>query len=662
MRISAAGVVAVVVSMILSPALRAAPGDVIPRPTQVREMPGQFTITDQTTLNVDSDAADMKETAQVLVDLLAKPLGTAPQLKTGDGGANSILLTEKDADPALGNEGYQLTVAPDSVIIRAKTTAGLFYGIQTLRQLLPSEIESQNKVTGVAWTIPCVEISDSPRYAWRGLMLDVARHFYDKAEVEHVLDLMALHKQNVFHWHLTDDQGWRIEIKKYPRLTEIGAWRDGIGFGLDPKRTTHYRADGKYGGFYTQDEIREVVAYAKKLHIMVLPEIEMPGHAMAALSAYPEFATGNQKMTVGSRAGVMNGIYDPGNDQTFVFLQNVLSEVVDLFPCPFLHVGGDEVPKGPWKKAADCQAMIKKLGLKNEDQLQSYFIQRIEKFLETKNRRLIGWDEILEGGLAPGATVMSWRGVGGGIAAARQGHDVIMSPTSNAYFDYSQTKIKKGQEPTIGGYLPLRAVYMYNPTPAQLSPDQQKHILGAQGNLWTEYVPNMKQVEHQLFPRDCAMAEVAWSAHDRIDYPDFLRRLAEHEKRLKVLGVNYFVEPAPTPGSEPIGEWKPSQMSETLKPLQWDASKVVTKPGKYQVTMQYTEGACRLDIAWVALLADGNEIARDTHEGHTGGSDKNNVYQLVVPETKAAKFTLVAQVRSDGGTDSNGTVTITPVR
>jgi hexosaminidase len=638
----------------------ASPGDVIPRPLDVKPMPGQFTLSDQTAVCTDDDSPEMKETAQVLVDLLAKPLGATPQLKVGSA-ANSILLTRKDADAALGTEGYVLTVTDDSVVIRAGTTAGLFYGIQTLRQLLPPEIESKDKVTGIAWTIPCVEIKDSPRYAWRGLMLDVARHFYDKAEVERVLDLMALHKQNVFHWHLTDDQGWRIEIKKYPLLTEVGAWRDGIGFKLDPKRTTHYRADGKYGGFYTQDDIRQVVAYAAKLHITIVPEIEMPGHSQAALSAYPQFGCTKKEQKVGVTAGVMDAVYDAGDDAVFGFLDDVLTEVAGLFPGTYIHIGGDEVPKGPWKHNKECQDRIKAEGLKDENELQSYFIKRVEKIVASKNRRLIGWDEILEGGLAPGASVMSWRGTSGGIAAAREGHDVVMSPTSNAYLDFKQTKTKE-QYPTIGGYLPLKSVYNYNPTPKGLTADQEKHILGAQGNLWTEYVPNMLQLEHQLFPRACAMAEVTWSAHDRIDYTDFLRRLETHKKRLTVLGVHFFDEPPATPGSEPIGEWKPSQMSETAKPLQWDASKVVTKPGKYQVTMQYTEGGCRLDIAWVALMADDKEIARDTHEGRTGAADKDNVYTLNVADLKpGAKYTLVAQVRSDGGTDSNGTVTITPV-
>jgi hexosaminidase len=637
----------------------AAAGDVIPRPSEVKELPGEFTLSPQTAVVTDGDAADVKTVAQQLTDLLDKPLGAELAIKTGTDAAGGILLTEKHADASLGDEGYELAVHPDSVVIRAHTDAGLFYGVQTLRQLLPTEIEKRDKVDGVKWTIPCVEIKDSPRYGWRGLMLDVSRHFEDKAEVEHLLDLMALHKLNCFHWHLTDDQGWRIEIKKYPKLTEIGAWRDGIGFGLDPKRSTHYRADGKYGGFYTQDEIREVVAYAAKLHITVIPEIEMPGHATAAMAAYPEMSVGKKAVGVTTQAGVLKEIYDPSNPQTFVFIDDVLTEVAQLFPAAYIHIGGDEVPKEPWKNDPSCQALIKSEGLKNEDELQSWFVKKVEKIVESKHRRLIGWDEILEGGLAPGAAVMSWHGNSGGIQAAEAGHDCVMSPTSNCYFDYGQTRAK-GQPKTIGGYLPLKTVYAFDPTPKKLNPEQAKHILGGQGNLWGEYMPDMKQVELMAFPRTCAMAEDTWSASDRKDYKDFLRRLEGFEKRLDVLGVNYFHDNASVP--DPIGTWKPNQMSEKPVTLDWDASKIITKAGKYHVDMEYTEGSCRLDISWVSLQADGVEISRDTHEGTTGASSRKNGYELNVPEFKAgAKYTLVAQVRSDGGTNSNGTVTLSLV-
>jgi hexosaminidase len=637
----------------------AAVGDIIPRPTEVKELPGAFTLLPQMTIAIEHE--EHRATALQLVDLLDKPMGADVKIESVGKAATAITLSTDGADPSLGDEGYTLKVHPEGVVITARTDTGLFYGIQSLRQLLPVEIEKREKVDGVQWTIPCVEIKDSPRYAWRGMMLDVSRHFYDKAEVEHVLDLMAMHKLNHFHWHLTDDQGWRIEIKKYPKLTEIGAWRDGIGFKLDPKRSTHYREDGKYGGFYTQDEIREVVAYAAKLHITVIPEIEMPGHSQAALSAYPQFSCTKQPQAVGVKAGVMDAIYDAGDDAVFGFLDDVLSEVSGLFPAPYIHIGGDEVPKGPWKKSEACQARIKAEGLKNEDELQSYFIRRVEKIVESKHRQLIGWDEILEGGLAPGATVMSWRGIDGGIAAAKQGHDVIMTPTSNCYIDYSQTR-RKGEQPTIGGYLPLARVYSYEPTPRALNEDQAKHVLGAQGNLWTEYVPNMKQVEYQAFPRESAMAEVTWSAKDRRDFSDFQRRLVGLEKRLTVMGVNYFQERPDEnePSPSAIGNWKSGEPGDAFAPMKWDASKAITGPGKYAVKLQYTQGGCRLDIEWVAVEIDGAEVVRDTHNGTTGGTDRKNDYVLVVPAFKpGSKINVVASIRSDGGTDSNGEVLVT---
>jgi hexosaminidase len=526
--------------------------DIIPRPAAADARPGQFTLSDHTAICIDDPA--LRDTAEVLVDLLAKPMGAPLALTVvhGDAPAGAVLLTRKGADPSLGQEGYHLSVTPGGVVIRAATTAGLFYGVQSLRQMLPPQVESQDKVSGVAWTLPCVEIADAPRCRWRGLMLDCARHFFDTGEVERMLDVMALHKLNVFHWHLTDDQGWRIEIKRYPKLTEQAAWRDGIGFGLDPKRSTHYRAsDGKYGGFYTQADVRDVVAYAAARHIIVVPEIEMPGHSSAALAAYPEFATGGHAEATNG-AGVFSGIYDPANEGTFTFLDNVLTEVAGLFPGPYIHIGGDEVPKGPWKKAADCQALMRKLGLTNEDQLQSYFIKRVERIVASKGKRMIGWDEILEGGLAPGALVMSWHGTGKAVTSAKDGHDVILDPAGSTYLCYSQTRAK-GQPPTARAFLPLPKVYELDPVPAGLSTEQARHVLGAQGALWSEWVPNLKQAELMSFPRELAIAEAAWTPHDRTDFADFQRRLDADEKRLDVMGITYFHEDAAT-GPAPVGK------------------------------------------------------------------------------------------------------------
>ena len=328
------------------------------------------------------------------------PFKTRTKFFSGKAVKGGILLTTKDANTNLGAEGYELTVTPDSVVIRAPTQAGLFYGVQTLFQLLPPEIFSSNVVRDVDWQMPCVQIEDWPRFKWRGLMLDVSRHFFNKSEVETILDAMALHKLNVFHWHLTDDQGWRIEIKKYPKLTQIGAWRPGVGFGFDPKSTTAYGPDGRYGGFYTPADIREVVKYAAARHITVVPEIEMPGHSTAALAAYPQFSCTGGPFTMPLTGGIFNGIYNPANEETFKFLDDVLTEVFQLFPGKYVHIGGDEVPKDTWKNSPACQALMKREGLKNEDELQSWFIRRIEKFVSAHGRTMIGWSEILQGGLA----------------------------------------------------------------------------------------------------------------------------------------------------------------------------------------------------------------------------------------------------------------------
>jgi hexosaminidase len=363
-------------------------------------------------------------------------------------------------------------------------------------------------------------------------MLDVSRHFFTVTEIKHFLDVMAAHKFNVFHWHLVDDHGWRIEIKKYPRLTELGAWRDGIGFGLDPGSSRSYRADGRYGGFFTQEQIREVVAYAAERHITVVPEIEMPGHSMAALSAYPEFSCAGKTENLPSGGGVYRGVYCAGKDETFTFLENILTEVLALCPSQFIHIGGDEVPKDNWKQCPRCQARDA-----DPERLQSYFIQRIEKFLNANGRRLIGWDEILEGGLAPNATVMSWRGNQGGITAATAGHDVVMSPTTHCYFDFYQ--MKTGQPKAIGGFIPLEKVYEFEPVAPEIPADKRRHVLGGGANLWTEFMPNYGHLQFMAWPRACALAEKLWSPGDTHDFADFRARLVAHKKFLDALGVLY---------------------------------------------------------------------------------------------------------------------------
>ena len=387
------------------------------------------------------------------------------------------------------------------------------------------------------WQIPCVEIEDQPRFKWRGLMLDVARHFFTKEEVKQVLDAMALHKMNTFHWHLVDDQGWRIEIKKYPRLTQVGAWRKEIGFKLDPKASTAYGPDGRYGGFYTQADIREVVAYAQARHITIVPEIEMPGHSTAALMAYPQFSCTGGPFNTDLPGGVFDGVYCAGNEETFVFVENVLTEVMALFPGKYIHVGGDEVTTDNWENAPNARPGCNSEGLKNGKELESYFIRRVEKIVNAHGHTLIGWSEIREGGLAQNAAVMDW--IGGAVEAARAGHDVVMTPLKDCYLDHYQSQDQSNEPHAIGGYLPLNEVYAFEPMPANLEPQYQSHILGAQGNCWTEYMPSLKHVEYMVFPRLCALSEVVWSPKDARNWDDFTQRLQVDLRRLDELGVNY---------------------------------------------------------------------------------------------------------------------------
>ena len=513
---------------------------VIPLPQKMELRDGAFRLTDDTRVYVDSAS---RATGHFLTERLRPSTGYPLKASTKFFGSSSIpggiLLTTKNADKNLGPEGYELTVAPDSVVLRAPTQAGLFYGVQTLFELLPPEVFASNPAPNVAWQIPCVHIEDWPRFKWRGLMLDVSRHFYDKSEVEAILDTMVMHKLNVFHWHLTDDQGWRIEIKKYPKLTQTGAWRSGVGFKLDPKSTTKYDANGRYGGFYTQADIREVVKYAAARHITIVPEIEMPGHSMAALAAYPEFSS-NGKITIpADDGGVLNGIYNPANPGTFIFLEDVLTEVFQLFPGQYVHIGGDEVPPGAWKNNAECQALIKQEGLKNQAELQSWFTRRIEKFVSAHGRTMIGWSEILQGGIAQNAVVMDW--IGGATEAAKAGHDVVMSPSHYAYFDFYQTPTFSNEPPAQNwaGPLSLNKVFSFEPVPAGLDSSLQAHILGAQGNLWTEKIPNLKHAEYMIFPRECAIAEITWSAKDSRNWDDFMRRLQVQAQRFNQLNINY---------------------------------------------------------------------------------------------------------------------------
>jgi hexosaminidase len=507
---------------------------VIPQPLSVQAEEGSFTIGPSTRITVH---AATESAGGALAEWLRPATGYELKVSRENAPADgAIHLTLDPALARLGEEGYALEVTPKRVTIRGGGAAGVFYGAQTLRQLLPAAVFAPTRQEGVVWTIPAVRIEDHPRFQWRGAMLDVSRHFMPREHVLRFIDLLALHKLNTFHWHLTDDQGWRIEIRKYPRLTEVGAWRTQTRLGHERRNPKGF--DKKpHGGFYTQDEIREVVEYARQRHITVVPEIEMPGHAQAAIAAYPELGVTGKQLEVWPRWGINANIFNP-SEKTILFLQDVLTEVLELFPSKFIHVGGDEAIKDQWKASPEVQARIKELGLADEHEMQSWFIRRMDSFLAERGRRLIGWDEILEGGLAPGATVMSWRGVAGGITAAKAGHDVVMSPTTHAYLDYAQSQ-EPTELPNIGGDLPLAKVYSFDPIPEALTAEEAKHILGAQANLWTEYIPSPGHAEYMLFPRLSAMAEVAWTAPERKNFEEFLARVRVNEKRLDGWGVNY---------------------------------------------------------------------------------------------------------------------------
>ena len=510
---------------------------IIPAPISLVPMNGSFAFSEKSKIILSTLNNETKLAADFLALLIKNPTGLSIPVEQGNKEISQSVIMS--LDPSIGNdEGYVLHITPKKISVKAKSAVGMFYAVQTLRQLLPVEVENDKLVEGLILSVPACEIRDEPRFAYRGMHLDVGRHMFPVATIKRYIDMMALHKLNTFHWHLTEDQGWRIEIKKYPGLTEIGGFRKETLVGHGQTRPKVF--DGKpYGGFYTQDEVKDIVAYANSKFITIIPEIEMPGHSLAALAAYPEFSCTGGPFEVATSWGVFPDVYCAGKDATFHFLEDVLSEVLDLFPGTYIHIGGDECPKDRWEECQACQNRIKEEGLKDERELQSYFISRIEKFLISKNRKLIGWDEILEGGLAPEATVMSWTGIEGGIEAAKQKHDVIMTPNQHVYFWWYQCE-PEGQPLAAGGYLPLEKVYSYDPMPELLTAEEQKHILGLQACLWSEYVDSPELLDYMVYPRMFAMAETAWTPASKKDFEGFLSRFEIVKKRYDILGLNYF--------------------------------------------------------------------------------------------------------------------------
>ncbi len=497
---------------------------IIPIPSKQILLKGQFVLNSTKGIEFDKEF-------EVAADFLKTFIEAGSKIKLKQGKDIIFLKDENVQNP----EAYILEISSEKIVIKAISDRGAFYAVQTLRQLLPASFEHAtfNKTTV---NIQCQTIEDAPVFSYRGMHLDVSRHFFPTDFIKKYIDALAMLKLNTFHWHLTDDQGWRIEIKKYPKLQELAAFRKETLIG-------HYNTDpqlfdGKsYGGFYTQKEIKEIVAYAERRHVTIIPEIEMPGHAQAAISAYPEYGCTGEQIDVATSWGVFEDIFCP-KEETFIFLENILDEVMLLFPSKYIHIGGDEAPKTRWQNCKHCQELIKKEGLKDEHGLQSYFISRIEKYLNSKGRQIIGWDEILEGGLAPNATVMSWRGFDGAIEAAKQHHNVILTPVSNCYFDYYQSE-DKNEPLAFGGFLPLEKVYSLNPIPEELTLEESKYVLGAQANLWTEYIPTSQQVEYMVFPRILALSEVVWSKADNRNYVDFVSRVAHFQTRMDALKINY---------------------------------------------------------------------------------------------------------------------------
>lgn len=516
------------------------PVNIIPQPESVEVLNEKFQINDNTVLVVDH-----KESFWI-ANYFAKQVETFSGMELVIFSSSKIkhdtnlviFQLDNQEEENMNSEAYLLNINENLVTISADNHRGLFWGVQSLIQLMPPAFYNKNQDQGVL-EIQGVRIKDKPRFGYRGMHLDVCRHMFPVEFIKQYIDLLAFYKFNTFHWHLTEDQGWRIEIKKYPELMEVSAFRDSTLVGH--YRDKPHKWDGeRYGGYYTQQEVREIVQYATDRNITIIPEIEMPGHSKATLAAYPELSCTGGPFRPATLWGVFEDVYCP-KDETFEFLENVLSEVMQLFPGEYIHIGGDECPKTRWKNCDHCQELMKKEGLESEDELQSYFIRRIEKFLNKNGKKLIGWDEILEGGLSPNATVMSWRGITGGIAAAKQGHDAIMTPGTHCYFDHYQDSANT-QPLAIGGLTTLKKVYHYEPIPDELTEEQAHHILGAQANVWTEYIKTPQHVEYMILPRMAALSEVNWSKPEGKNWEGFKKRVKHHFAIYDELGLNYYPE------------------------------------------------------------------------------------------------------------------------
>lgn len=609
---------------------------IIPKPSNMEVRAGVFPLVSKTEIRVEANNPDARRIGESLSAVLAGAIGRQVPVRSFERSnpPRGHILLSLQGTGSLGPEGYELTIQPDGIEIQAAAPSGLFYGVQTLRQMLPAEARR----TGL--TLPCLKIQDKPRFRWRGLMLDNSRTFLSMDYLKRSVDRMALYKLNILHLHLTDDQGWRLEIKKYPKLTSIGSRFDA---------TT-----GGGGGYYTQEEMRNLVQYASARNIMIVPEIEMPGHSVEVLTAYPDLACpypGRPPLEIVPWKDMFSGHPHhtvplcAGNERVYQVYQDILSEVIGLFPSEFIHLGGDEVPKEAWKQCPKCRARMKAEGLKDENELQSYFIKRMARFVAEKGRRAIGWDEILEGGLAPGAAVMSWRGIEGGIAAAKMGHDVVMTPGSHCYLDSSVLR------------LPVERVYSYEPIPAELNGPVAERVIGLQGSMWTHLATNEKAIDYQIYPRLLALAEIAWSPAAGRNWPDFDSRLAGHLKRLETLGIKYF-NPAAYAAASKIGSWQAREVEgESPHVLEWDVTRLVNKPGEYEVQVRSDGGQRRgVFVQSIALFEDGQEISRETLPGPVSTGNFAVAWVKLGNRKPGAAYAIRTVVKGVPGNDVTGSV------
>ena len=659
-----------------------APPAIIPLPQVLQTNAGSFTLCPpQVILGAPAPAPTLiladgagRETGEYLAMMLFKSTGYRFQVVSNSGLAavpQAIVLTTNGAMNSLGAEGYELTVTASSVLIRAPGAAGIFYGAQTLLQLLPPEIYSPRPVAGAPWVIPCVYVQDWPRFAWRGWMLDSVRHFFTKDEVKTLIDTMALHKLNMFHWHLDDDSGWRVEILKWPLLTQVGAWRTNIMFGLNPRSSQSWDDSNNYGGFYTQADVREIVAYATQRHITIVPEVEMPGHSSAALAAYPQFscnstntdcptcANGPYSLNVTSYVG---GVFCAARPETMSFLKDVLTEVMGLFPGPYIHIGGDEVNFGNWNKHSLDQALTNSLGTADMQVYQGHFTQQIADWIKSQGRTMTGWSEIMNGGLVTNATLMDWlNGTSSrALQAATNQQYVVMTPSAVCYINKWETGTSGGsgsgviwsnEPPGQSGYVPLTNIYAFEPVPSSLPAAFTNYIIGAQGNSWTEYIPSVQNMEFKMYPRLSALSEVNWTAASLKNYTDFTNRLVTHKLRLTRMGVNY--NPSATPPQLATWSFGPTNYSTFI----WDITSSVTNAGEMDISFCWKTGANGLDIAWAAVSENGIELDRDTHAGFTGAGPVKPAYIFRLPALRpGATYTLSASVQGRGGTNSTGIV------